>query len=213
MKIGGLNSFSLCDFPGKVSAVVFTQGCNFKCRFCHNGFLIPCDVSQDLLVPEEAVIEFLQERRHQLDGVVVSGGEPTLQPDLTLFLSQLKKMNLAIKLDTNGSRPAVIHRLLEDNLVDYIAMDIKAPLELYNSITRIPETAIANIQESINIISKSGIEHEFRTTVVEPLLSSSDMCQIRQLVPGRSPHRLQKFHPERALDPLLKTMTNKNFGG
>ena len=212
MKIGGFNTFSMSDFPGKVSAVVFTQGCNFKCHFCHNGFLIPQDVPDDLLIPEKDVFEFLERRRNQLDGVVVSGGEPTLQPDLSTFLDKIRDMGFLMKLDTNGSKPEVLKELIEDDLVDYIAMDIKAPLHLYKSIAQIPESTISKILESINLISKSGVEHEFRTTVVERFLSYFDMRMIRKLVPHGSPHRLQKFYPEHALDPLLKKMTKTTKG-
>ena len=212
MKIGGFNSFSLSDYPRHVTAVVFAQGCNFHCRFCHNGFLIPQQVPDNLLIPEGEIFKFLKSRTGQLDAVVVSGGEPTIQPDLATFLCRIKDMGFSVKVDTNGSKPEVIENLLEKDLIDYIAMDIKAPLHSYKSIAQIHVSMINKIRESIDLISKSGVEHEFRTTVVKLLLSYFDMRLIRSLIPPGSPHRLQKFYPEHALDPLLREMSKINTG-
>lgn len=211
MKIGGFNTFSLSDFPGKVAAVVFTQGCNFRCPYCHNAPLISCHEPKELLIPEEQFFEFLECRRNQLDAVVVSGGEPTIHRDLPTFLRRTKDMGFAVKLDTNGSNPNVLKEILENNLVDYIAMDIKAPLNSYKKLTNNVSSS-EGIQESINIISKSGINHEFRTTVIEALLTPEDMQEIRALVPAKSTYHLQKFYPEHALDPKLRTPTNMYSG-
>ena len=211
MKIGGLNKFSLSDYPGKVAAVVFTQGCNFRCPFCHNGSLIPGNVPGSSLIPEEKVFEFLQDRGRQLDGVVVTGGEPTIQPDLTEFIHRIIAMDLLVKLDTNGSRPEVLHKLLKEKLMDYIAMDIKAPLGIYDRLTGV-QTPISRIKESIELIARSGIAHEFRTTVVKLLLSPQDLLSIRKLIPPGSTHRLQKFRPEHALDTGLGKHGNNNSG-
>jgi len=211
MKIGGFNTFSLSDFPGKVAAVVFTQGCNFRCPYCHNAPLISCHEPKELLIPEEQFFEFLECRRNQLDAVVVSGGEPTIHRDLPTFLRRTKDMGFAVKLDTNGSNPNVLKEILENNLVDYIAMDIKAPLNSYKKLTNNVSSS-EGIQESINIISKSGINHEFRTTVIEALLTPEDMQEIRALVPAKSTYNLQKFYPEHALDPKLRTPTNMYSG-
>lgn len=213
MKIGGLNTFSVSDFPGKVSAVVFTQGCNYKCRFCHNKFLIPQDVPQDLLIPEKVFFQFLKLRRNQLDAVVISGGEPTIQPDLSTFLYRIKDMGFLVKLDTNGSKPNVLKKLLSEDLVDYIAMDIKAPLSRYDQIALADFSDVEGISKSIALIASSGICHEFRTTVVESLLSRFDMQLIKELIPSGSPHRLQKFYPDRAVDPLLREYAKMNVGG
>jgi pyruvate formate lyase activating enzyme len=203
----------MSDFPGKVSTVVFTQECNFRCPYCHNGSLIPQHVPNKLLIPEEHFFEFLEYRSHLLDAVVVSGGEPTLQQDLPVFLRRIKSMSFAVKLDTNGSEPEVLKKLLENDLLDYIAMDIKAPLDKYKQVTGALSLLVENeIKESIKLISNSGIDHEFRTTVVEALLSPEDMQAIRQLVPAGSLYRLQKFCPEHALDPALRTKTNMWLG-
>jgi pyruvate formate lyase activating enzyme len=211
VKIGGLNTFSLSDFPGKVAAVIFTQGCNFGCPYCHNGSLIPQHVPSESLIPEEHFFEFLECRSNRLDAIVISGGEPTIHRDLPGFLRRIKNMGFAVKLDTNGSEPEVLKKILENNLVDYIAMDIKAPLDNYKKLTG-KASPSEGIPESIDIISKSGIEHEFRTTVVEALLTPEDMKAIRKLVPAGSTYRLQKFCPEHAFDPSLRTKTNMYLG-
>jgi len=211
MKIGGFNTFSLSDFPGKVAAIVFTQGCNFRCPYCHNAPLISCHEPKELLIPEKQFFEFLECRRNQLDAVVVSGGEPTIHRNLSEFLRRIKDMGFAVKLDTNGSNPEVLKGILENNLVDYIAMDIKAPLTNYEKLTDTVSSS-GRIQESINIISKSGFDHEFRTTVVEALLTPEDMQEIRALVPAKSTYHLQKFYPEHAFDPKLRTPTNIHSG-
>ena len=210
MKIGGLNRFSLSDYPGKVAAVVFTQGCNFRCRFCHNGSLIPCNVPTSLLTPEEKVFEFLQSRRRQLDGVVISGGEPTIQADLSAFIRRIKAMKLLLKLDTNGSQPQVLRQLLQDELIDFIAMDVKAPLDIYDRLAGV-HTPTSRIKESIKIIAESGVSHEFRTTAVELLLSSQDLLRVQKLIPHGSKHRFQKFCLEHALDTRLREHQNPNW--
>ncbi len=203
MKIGGLEPFTLSDFPGCAAAVVFAQGCNFRCPFCHNGTLIPSAVGEENLIPEDRVLDFLRSRRGRLEGVVVSGGEPTIQPDLAEFLRKVKGMGFATKLDTNGSRPDVVGHLIRERLVDYVAMDVKGPLYAYDRLAGTP-TAANRILESIRLIAGSGVKHEFRTTVVKPLLDAEDLRETRALVPESSPYRLQAFRPENALDPALR---------
>lgn len=208
MKIGGLVKFSLSDFPGRVAAVVFTQGCNFRCPFCHNSSLIRHNVTNGSLIPEEEFFEFLKLRSSQLDAVVISGGEPTIQPGLSTLLCRIKAMDFLVKLDTNGSKPNVLQDLLKNNLIDYIAMDIKAPLHMYNRLSGV-RAPISQIKESIALISQGGIAHEFRTTVVKSLLSAKDVRSIqRKLVPPGSTHLLQKFCPEHVLDPALRKYTS-----
>ncbi|MCK4237179.1 MAG: anaerobic ribonucleoside-triphosphate reductase activating protein, partial [Candidatus Krumholzibacteria bacterium] len=181
---------------------VFTQGCNFRCPFCHNGALIPKNPASGRLIPEEEVLQFLSGRLSKLDGVVVSGGEPTLQPDLASFLGKLKAMGFKIKLDTNGSRPDVLHTLLQSGLVDFVAMDIKAPPAIYDLLTGV-RTHVEKLKESISLISQSGIRHEFRTTAVKPLLSEKDILAVKAIVPQGSPHRINPFRRENAFDPKL----------
>ena len=214
MEIGGLNTLSLSDYPGKVAAVVFVQGCNFKCPFCHNGSLIPRFVSSNLLIPQEHFFEFLRYRSNKLDGVVVSGGEPTIHRKLPDFLKSIKDIGYAVKLDTNGSQPEMIRMVIENKLIDHIAMDIKAPLDKYTKLAGrsfVPGFA-ESIKESINLIAKSGVDHEFRTTAVEPLLTPDDMRNIRVLVPAGSNYRIQKFCPENAFDPKLRKRSNMYLG-
>ncbi|MHC4534764.1 MAG: anaerobic ribonucleoside-triphosphate reductase activating protein [Planctomycetota bacterium] len=204
MKIGGLNKFSLSDYPGLIAAVVFMQGCNFRCSFCHNGSLISNKAPDSSLISEEKVFEFLKDRNNQFDGVVITGGEPTIQPGLPEFIHRIVAMELLVKLDTNGSLPEVLRKLMKEKLIDFIAMDIKAPLDIYDHLTGV-QTSISRIKESIELIARSGIAHEFRTTVVKQLLSPQDLLSIKKLVPVGSTHRLQKFRPEHALNPVLQT--------
>ncbi len=198
MKIGGLQSVSLIDYPGLICAIVFLQGCNFKCPYCHNPEL----VDPQLFGPrtrENDVLEFLETRRGKLDAVTVTGGEPTLQDYLPSFLRKIKEMNFAVKLDTNGSEPDVIKDLLDEKLIDYIAMDIKAPLDKYRNIVKTNiDTDL--IRESIGIILMSGIRYEFRTTIVESLIEENDILEIAQMISGADHYVLQKFVPAKALD-------------
>lgn len=202
MKIGGFHPLSLSDYPGHVAAVVFAQGCNFRCPFCHNGGLLTMDIPYDKLISEGELFAHLQQRRDHLDGVVVTGGEPTLQAALLDFLWRIKNMGFAVKLDTNGSRPSIIRKLLTDGVVDYIAMDVKAPLHLYNKLCGV-NVMIQRIEESIALISNSGVDHEFRTTFVESLLTEKDIDIIKSIIPSGSKYRLQEFRPEYALEPSL----------
>ncbi len=203
MKIAGLQPVSLCDYPGRVAAVVFTQGCNFCCGFCHNGSLIPLDAAGHALIPQAEVLDFLARRASVLDGVVISGGEPTLQADLADFIAQVRALRMPVKLDTNGSRPDVLRTLLERRLVDFVAMDVKAPPDKYPLLAGV-KASIGRIQESIALIAASGIEHEFRTTFVQPLLQALDLEEIRTALPAGSVHRVQPFVPELAADPGLQ---------
>jgi pyruvate formate lyase activating enzyme len=201
MKINALQPVTASDFPGRVAAIVFTQGCNFHCPFCHNGSLLPMDA--DSLINEDIVFGFLQKRRKLLDGLVISGGEPCLQEDLAGFCRQVKDMGFAVKLDTNGSCPEVIEELLDENLVDFIAMDIKAPLsrlpELTGTVSHGPQ-----IHRSISLIAESNVDHLFRTTDVKPLLSSEDHRSIKELVPPGSLHVVQPFVAKNALAKSLR---------
>ena len=212
MKIGGLLPFSLCEFPGLASAVVFTQGCNFRCPFCHNGVLIPRDAEPEALVPEGQLIRFLKTRRGQLDGVVISGGEPTLQPKLANWLKRIKTMGFRVKLDTNGSQPVILRQVLRCQLVDFIAMDIKAPAYAYDKLTGICAPADA-VLESIKLVAHSGLPHQFRTTVAGSLLCADDLDAVRRMVPAGSPHRFQAFRRENALDPVLRCEESRSNDG
>jgi pyruvate formate lyase activating enzyme len=201
MIIGGFQKFSLTDFPGKTSAIVFTRGCNFKCSFCHNPELVDPD-RYAVPISEAEIRSFLRNRKNQLQGVVVTGGEPTIHPDLPDFLSRLKKLGFPIKLDTNGSHPEMIRSLFSDDLIDYIAMDIKAPLSSYERIVN-SAVSLNDIQESIRLIISSTTPHEFRTTYLDTLLSLPEMKDLGLLVAGCTKYFIQPFTPTKAINPAL----------
>ncbi len=203
MRIGGFQKFSLSDFPGRVAAIVFTQGCNFRCPFCHNGGLIPETPQDGLLIPEEYVLSYLSSRSGRLDGLVVTGGEPTMQKDLADFLRKVREIGYRIKIDTNGSRPEVLERLISEDLIDYVSMDVKAPPWSYDRLAGVP-APIGEITRSIDLLSCCGIEHEFRTTLVSSLLSDRDMDGVAGMIPDGSTFKLQTFNPSQAFDKSLR---------
>lgn len=197
MIIGGLQRSSLIDYPGKISGVIFTVGCNFRCPYCHNPELVENTVDT---IDEDEVLSFFNERKGKLDGVVLTGGEPTLQSDIIEFVEKIKRIGLLVKLDTNGSRPEVIEELIGRNLIDYIAMDIKAPLGKYGKVT-LSTIDTRKILESINLIMSSNIGYEFRTTVVRSLLSKEDILEIGETIKSARLFVLQQFKPTKTLDP------------
>lgn len=184
-----------------MAAIIFTQGCNFRCPFCHNAGLLPMD--SESLIAVDSVFAFLQRRKSLLGGVVISGGEPCLQNGLPRFCKKVKGLGFATKLDTNGSRPEVIEALLARDLVDFIAMDIKAPLHRLPDLTGTTSQA-TKIIRSISLIAASGVAHLFRTTDVDPLLSQEDHQAIKKLVPPGSRHIVQPFVAKHALAPSLR---------
>ena len=204
MRIGGFQRFSLIDYPGKMAAIVFTQGCNFRCDYCHNPQLV-CPQQFQVPVEESVVLEFLESRRGKLQGVVVTGGEPTIQKGLLDFLGKLKTMKYAVKLDTNGSNPEILASIIEFGLVDFIAMDIKTSLARYEKAIGI-KTDIGCIKASIKLILQSGLRHQFRTTLVKAHCSKEDLKDIQALI-GHSRHYvLQSFMPlSTIIDPCLLT--------
>lgn len=203
MNIGGLLPFTLSDYPGRLAAVIFAQGCNFRCPFCHNGRLIPTATAPDGQLGEREAIRFLHSRVGRLTGVVVSGGEPTLQPDLARFLLRVQTLGYAVKLDTNGSRPEVLRLLLAERLVDFVAMDVKASWTQYDRLAGVVVDVEA-LRASAELIARSGVPHEFRTTVVPQLLAEADLNAINRELPPGSSHRRQVFCPAHALAPWLR---------
>ena len=169
MNIAGLQKMTLLDFPGKVACTVFFQGCNFRCPFCHNSDLLPGLGTP--LMDDGELIGFLQKRRGLLDGVCVTGGEPTLQPELLPLLGRIKELGYAVKLDTNGARPQVLRQLVEAGVVDYVAMDIKNSREEYPNTAGIKEALLPQVEESIRYLFGGKVDYEFRTTVAQPLHS------------------------------------------
>lgn len=196
MKIAGFVKQSFVDYPGKIAAAVFTQGCNMNCTFCHNRCLVGEKTDDPTVAPEE-VFSFLQNRKKFLDGVVVSGGEPTLQPDLEAFVGRIKGMGYLVKLDTNGTKPQVIKKLIDKKLVDYIAMDVKAPMTKYHDICR-SSISEETLLESISMIRQSNVDYEFRTTYC-PELNEDDIREIGELLRGARKYVLQQY---RETDPV-----------
>lgn len=196
MIIAAYLPLSLCDYPGKVSSVVFTQGCNFRCPWCHNQHLIPLEpasAAQD----GASVLAEIAERRNKghVESLVVSGGEPTLHEDLADFLGSAKAAGLAVKLDTNGSNPDAVRTCLQKGLLDFIAMDVKAPWAKYGTLAGMPVDT-ESLRASMRLIAASGIPHQFRTTRVETLLTPEDCAEIERQIPPGSPHCWQTYrHP------------------
>ncbi len=208
--IGGLQKSSLLDYAGKISCIVFTCSCNFHCGYCHNPELFA--KKSDILSVSD-FFQFLGTRKGKLDGVVITGGEPTLQSGLKDFAAKIKASDFLIKLDTNGTNPCILENMLGENLLDYIAMDIKAPLEKYPKITNV-NFDTSKIQQSIDLIMKSGVDYEFRTTVVKSQLDFEDFKKIGKLIMGAKRYYLQKFVPSKILDDSMrneKTYSDSGF--
>lgn len=214
MRIGGIQKFSLIDYPGRIAAVIFTQGCNFRCPYCHNPELVnPKSFGKN--TPEDSVVSFLEKRWGRLDGVSITGGEPTLQSDLIPFIERVKCLGYAVKIDTNGSLPGILNELIEKRLVDYIAMDIKGPFNKYGEIAG-SKIDSEIIRQSVERVMNSGIDYEFRTTVVKSLLDAEDLQKTAALIRGARRYVLQKFVPSKCLDERFareNTYTEKEFEG
>ncbi len=198
MLIGGLQKMTLIDYPGKIAATVFTNGCNFRCPFCHNPELVhgsqfTVQSSEQAEKQVGEFFEFLKTRQGKLDGICITGGEPTLQPDLVDFIERIKKLGFAVKLDSNGTRPDVLRELFEKKLVDYVAMDIKASPENYQKVcgTKID---LERIKLSIDLIKNSGADYEFRTTVVPGLHKEEEFQEVAKWLNGAKRYILQKYH-------------------
>jgi pyruvate formate lyase activating enzyme len=199
MIIGGFQRFSLIDYPGKVCAIVFTQGCNFRCPYCHNPELVDTKPSGLQGVKQDEVVSFLEARRGKLEAVTITGGEPLLQPDIGDFLSSVKSLGYLVKLDTNGGFPSRLETIIRANAVDYIAMDIKAPLDKYEQVVR-RRIDKDRILSSIKLIMDRAPDYEFRTTVVRSLLEKDDFIGIGKMIKGSRLYVLQRFVASKLLD-------------
>ncbi len=193
MLIKGLQKLTLLDFPEKIACTVFTGGCNFRCPFCHNASLVLPERMDASSLSEEDFFAFLDKRRGMLEGVCITGGEPTLMPDLPTFMARIRDMGYAVKLDTNGSRPAVLRAVVESGLVDYVAMDIKNSLERYGETAGIPDLDTTAVEESIDYLLAGHIPYEFRTTCVRGLHTPADMVAIGKRLAGAEQYFLQGF--------------------
>ncbi len=191
MKIHGLQKLTLLDYPGHTACTVFTAGCNFRCPFCHNAALVT-EIDSSAALGEEAFFQFLKKRQGILDGVCITGGEPLLEPDIGAFMGKIKDLGFAVKLDTNGSFPEKLKNLMEEGLVDYVAMDIKNCLEKY-SLTAGVAIDTAAIEKSIDLLMGGNVEYEFRTTVVKPLHVVEDIEKIAMRIRGAKQYFLQNF--------------------
>ena len=190
--ISGLQKMTLLDFPGKVACTVFLHGCNYRCPFCHNSELI--DGKAQPLMETEAFLKYLKSRQGLLDGVCVSGGEPTLRQELPEFLRSIKELGYAVKLDTNGSRPKVLRSLVEAGLVDYVAVDAKNSPKRYAETVGTDRVDMEALEESLRYLIEGNVDYELRTTLVEPLHDEQSVREMGQwlasMVPGKKPKRL-----------------------
>lgn len=180
MRIGGLQKNTLIDYPAKLACTIFTMGCNFRCPFCYSGDLV---FEKGGIIPEETILSFLKERKDFLEGVVICGGEPLMQPDLESFISKIKDMGYLVKLDTNGSNSVGLKNLIEKKLIDYVAMDIKNSKDKYY-LTAGTEFNIEEVEKSINILKDGDIDFEFRTTVVPGFHEKRDFSLIAEWIGG-----------------------------
>ena len=192
MHIHGLQKLAMVDYPGKLAATVFTGGCDLRCPFCHNA-LLGTRLAETPEIPEEEVLDFLASRKGLLDGVVLTGGEPLLQPDAADFLRKVRELGFAVKLDTNGCHPAALADILDQGLADYVAMDVKNSPRRYGETVGVPDFDLAPVEESVRLLQRSAVDHEFRTTLVRELHSEADLDAIAAWLEGAPKYFLQNF--------------------
>ena len=206
MILGGFQKLTLLDYPGKIATTVFTVGCSFRCPFCHNPELVDLRLAHNE-ESESEFLKFLEKRQGILEGVCITGGEPTIQPDIIDFIRKIKKMGFLVKLDSNGTRPDVLKKLLDEKLLDHIAMDIKSSLEKYSETTD-SKVDKDRIRMSVNLIRNSRLPYEFRTTVVPGLHTEKDILDIVKWIDGAEAYYLQEYREDhKILDLNLKAKT------
>jgi pyruvate formate lyase activating enzyme len=204
MILGGLQKLTLIDYPGHIAATIFTVSCNFRCPFCHNPELVSSIRYNVSSILEADFFEFLKERKGKLEGVCITGGEPTIQPDIVEFIRKIKNLGYKVKLDTNGARPDVLRKLFSEKLLDFVAMDIKSDPENYQK-TANSKVDVERIKLSVDLIRNSGIDYEFRTTAVPSLHEEKDFLEIGEWLKGSKKYVLQAFEDKgKILDPRLK---------
>jgi len=218
MEITGLQKLTLIDFPGKIACSLFCLGCNYRCPWCYNPELVlPEKIKNQPKISKKEFFNFLKERKGLLEGVCLTGGEPTLNKDLPDFIEKIKKMGYSVKLDTNGSNPKILKKLIDDNLLDYVAMDVKAPVEAQRANRKAQSSNLKNknkyeqatrvkinlelIKKSVEIIKNSGVDYEFRTTVVPDLHFKEDIIEIARWLSPAKRYYLQNFRPEKTINP------------
>jgi len=211
MKIGGLQKLTLVDYPNKIAATAFLTGCNFKCGFCHNPSLVyPEPVEGVDQISESDFFDFLKSKQGLIDGICITGGEPTINSDLIDFIKKIKALNFSIKLDTNGSNPEMLEKLIKEELLDFVAMDIKTSADVQNPNSKVQNSKydkatgvkvnIENIRKSVELIKNSGIDYEFRTTVVPGIVEEEDIEKIGKWLRGAKKFALQQFRNQKVLD-------------
>ncbi len=201
MIFGGFEKCTLVDYPGKVACMVYTIGCNFRCPYCHNPELV--DETVEVRYDEEEVLTFLDNRQRLLDGVVITGGEPTMHEKLPEFIRKVKERGFLVKLDTNGTNPKMLRQVIDEGLIDYVAMDMKSPFHKYSQTVARP-VDIEAIKESASALISGSVEYEFRTTLVKSLTSPEDVLEIGKNIKGAKRYFLQQFVPTKILNPQFK---------
>ena len=205
MNIVGMQKVTLLDYPDKVAAIIFTRGCNFRCPFCQNSSLIDKNVGNEYISSEE-VLKYLEKRKGVIDGLVISGGEPTMQHDLKDFIKKVKDIGMLVKLDTNGFNSKILKELIDENLVDYVAMDIKNEMCKYSVTCGLIQMKIDNIKESIQLLENSSIDYEFRTTIMKEYHDIESIKMILELIGDKPKYFLQNFR-------LSENVLDKNIHG
>lgn len=210
MIISGLQKTTLLDYPGYVAATLFLGGCNFRCPFCHNSRLL--DQTETTPLSEEEILAFLKKRVGILQGVCITGGEPTLQPELETFIRRIRALGLSVKLDTNGYRPEVLKKLCADGLLDYVAMDIKSGRSGYRLAAGWPEMALSEIEESVSFLLRGTVPYEFRTTVVKGIHRLEDFEEIGPWISGADAYFLQSYQDsEQVLTPGFSSFSREEL--
>ncbi len=192
MYFSGFQKLTLLDYPGKIACLLFTSGCNFRCPFCHNASLVT-HIDNNIFYSDNEILEYLKKRKGILEGVCISGGEPLLHKELIVFIKKVKELGFPVKLDTNGSKPDELNTLINNKLIDYVAMDIKNSREKYSLTTGVENIDLSQIEKSIDILLSSDIEYEFRTTIVNEYHTLEDIESIGKLISGAKRYFLQNF--------------------
>lgn len=201
MVIAGIQKTTLIDYPGKIAATVFLSGCNFKCPWCYSSELVlPEKIKKQPKISKKEFFSFLNKRKGLLDAIVICGGEPTINEDLSDFIKEIKKLGFLVKLDTNGSNPKMLKQLIDKKLIDYIAMDIKLPKERYSEVF----LNVEDIQKSIDILKKDNIDYEFRSTVLPKVHTKEDILSMAKWISGAKKYYLQNFRAEKTIDPKFE---------